>query len=217
MADRVNRRRYHSPVRAEAAGRTRAAVVAAARELFLHDGYERTSVSAVAGRAGVSVDTVYATVGRKPVLVRAVVDDVLGEGRGEVAAPDRGYVEDIRAAPGARAKLRSYARALGRLHPEVAPLLDALREAGRSDDGCRVAWTGLVERRAANMRRLAEDLRATGELRADLDDAAVADLVWATNSPEYFLLLASRGWSPQRYAEHLEDLWTRLLLEPVGG
>ena len=62
---------------------------------------------------------------------------------------------------------------------------------------------------------LAADLRATGELRADLDDDAVGDIIWATNSHEYYLLLASRGWSPDRYAAHLEDLWMRLLLDPA--
>jgi AcrR family transcriptional regulator len=215
MSDPVKRRRYHSPRRAEAAERTRATVVGAARELFLRDGYERTSVTAIAERAGVSLDTIYAAVGRKPLLVRAVVDDVLGEGRGEVPAEGRGYVDGIRAAGGARAKLAVYARALGRLQPSLAPLVEALREAGLRDDGCRAAWSGLVERRAHNMRMLAADLRATGELRADLDDDAVGDIIWATNSHEYYLLLASRGWSPDRYAAHLEDLWVRLLLDPA--
>lgn len=215
MPDPVNRRRYHSPARAEAAERTRASVVAAARELFIRDGYSRTSVASVAGRAGVSVDTVYAAVGRKPLLVRAVVDDVLGEGRGEVTARGRGYVEDIRAVARARGKLETYARALGRLQPRLAPLVEALREAGLADAGCRQAWEGLVERRARNMRELAAELRATGELRPDLDDDTVADVVWATNSHEYYLLLASRGWSAEEYAEHLVDLWSRMLLEPA--
>lgn len=62
------------------------------------------------------------------------------------------------------------------------------------------------------MRLLTADLRATNELREDLDDDDVADLIWATNSPEYFLLLTSRGWTTRRYTDHLIDLWTRLLL-----
>jgi len=33
------------------------------------------------------------------------------------------------------------------------------------------------------------------------------------NSPEYFLLLRSRGWGPRRYARFLEDAWCRLLLK----
>lgn len=214
VSDRVNRRRYHSPRRTEAARQTRTAVVQAARELFVRDGYESTSVAAIAERAGVSVDTVYASVGRKPEVVRAVIDDLLGEGRGEVPAEGRGYVEEIRAARTARAKLETYAMALGRLQPVLAPLVAALRDAGQRDEACRQAWSELVGRRAQNMRLLAADLRSTGELRADIDDQAVADIVWATNSHEYYLLLASRGWAARRYAEHLADLWVRLLLDP---
>ena len=212
MEQPVNRRRYDAPRRREAADRTRARILAAAGALFRDQGYEPTAVAQIARRAGVSVDTVYAAVGRKPQLVRTVIDDLLGEGRGPVLAEQREYVERIRATEGAAAKLAVYAAALARLHPQVAPLVGALRDAGRGDEECRRAWQELVERRAANMRTFAAELRSTGELRDDLDDAAVGDVVWATNSPEYFLLLASRGWSPGRYRDHLGDLWTRLLL-----
>ena len=212
MEQPVNRRRYDAPRRREAADRTRARILAAAGALFRDQGYEPTAVAQIARRAGVSVDTVYAAVGRKPQLVRTVIDDLLGEGRGPVLAEQREYVERIRATEGAAAKLAVYAAALARLHPQVAPLVGALRDAGRGDEECRRAWQELIERRAANMRTFAAELRSTGELRDDLDDAAVGDLVWATNSPEYFLLLASRGWSPERYRDHLGDLWTRLLL-----
>ena len=49
---------------------------------------------------------------------------------------------------------------------------------------------------------------------ADLDDQDVADIIWATNSAEYFELLTQRGWSPRQFGNHLIDLWTRALLEP---
>jgi hypothetical protein len=61
------------------------------------------------------------------------------------------------------------------------------------------------------MRLFAADLRATGELRADLDDDRGADLVWSMNSPEYVDLLAGRGYSPEAYAVLL-DVWSRTLL-----
>jgi hypothetical protein len=65
------------------------------------------------------------------------------------------------------------------------------------------------------MRLFAADLRATGELRADLTDDEVADVIWSTNGPEYWVLLVrDRGWSPQRFGELLVDSWTRLLLAP---
>ena len=46
------------------------------------------------------------------------------------------------------------------------------------------------------MRMFAADLRATGELRADLSDEEIADVVWSMNGPEYWsLLVVDRGWS----------------------
>ncbi|GGV67659.1 TetR family transcriptional regulator [Streptomyces longisporoflavus] len=54
----------------------RAAILAAARELFLADGFDRTSVDAVAARAEVSKRTVYDYFGDKQTLLQAVVDAV---------------------------------------------------------------------------------------------------------------------------------------------
>ena len=59
---------------------------------------------------------------------------------------------------------------------------------------------------------LAEELRGTGELRTDLSDREVADIVGSTSAVDYHLYLARRGWSPQDYERLLVDLWTRLLL-----
>ena len=70
----------------------------------------------------------------------------------------------------------------------------------------------MLEHRGANVLLLAQDLRTTGELRADLTDQEVADIVGSTNSVEYYLLLARRGWTPERYARLLSDLWCRTLL-----
>lgn len=176
------------------------------------NGWTKTAVAEIARRAGVSVDTVYVAVGRKPVLIRQVIDDVLGEGRGPVPAEQRRYLADIRAAVSAPDKIAIYAQALGRLMPEVSPLLLTLRDAGDEDTDCEQVWREITDRRAANMLLFASDLRATGQLREDLSDQAVADLVWTTNSPEYYALLRSRGWSTQRYLDHLIDLWRRLLL-----
>jgi AcrR family transcriptional regulator len=213
MNTSVNRRRYVAPSREAAAARTRDRILSAARALFAAYGYDGTAVAEIASRAGVSVDTVYAAVGRKPDLIRQLVDQILGEGRGAVPAEQRRYVQELRAAETGESKIGIYARALGRLMPDVAPLLLALRDAGTNDPECERVWSQLVERRAANMLLFAADLRATGEARVDLDDQTVADVVWATNSPEYFTLLRSRGWSSERYAAHLADLWCRHLLE----
>ena len=106
--------------------------------------------------------------------------------------------------------------ALGRLLPRVAPLSIALRDAGLTDPECRRVWESIDQRRAANMRLMARDLRETGDVRDDLSDDDVADLLWSTNSPAYFTMLAERGWTSERYADLVADIWTRTLLRSAS-
>lgn len=218
MPDTV-KRRYASPRRRELAAMNRRAILEAALELFTTRGYRETSVAEIARRARVSVDTLYESVGRKPELLLAVHDLVLGgmqlgESSTPLVADEREYVKAIQAEPTATGKLRIYADALGRLLPQMAPLSNAMREAGSSDPACRRVSAAIDERRATNMRRLAQSLRETGELREDLSDDDVADLLWSMNSAAYFGLLAERGWTGERYARLLADVWTRTLVSP---
>ncbi len=68
------------------------------------------------------------------------------------------------------------------------------------------------------MRKLVQDLRDSGGLRTDLSIEEAADVVWATNSSElYVLLTAERSWSPDRYESWLADSWCRLLLADRPG
>jgi AcrR family transcriptional regulator len=217
MDEPVKPRSYRSAVRAERALETRRRILRAARTRFRRDGWAATTVAAIAADAQVSVDTVYASVGRKPQLLLAVIDMTLADSLDALPAEQRGYVQDVRAARAAADKLAIYAAALARLLPQVAPLQEALRQAGEADADCAAVWHQLVDRRAANMRLFAADLRGTGELRPDLDDDTVGDIVWATNSVEFFSLLALRGWHPSRFEAMLVDLWTRVLLVPRRG
>lgn len=190
-SERVNRR-HLAPKRAAAAAQTRRRILEAAHDLFLSHGWNGTAIAEIARRADVSVATVYASIGRKPVLIREVIDDVLGGEHGPVPAEQRGYVVAVRAAPSAADKIAVY---------------------GAADPDCGHAWREITERRARNMLLFAADLRQSGQLRPDLSGQHVADLVWTTNSPEYFTFLRSRAWSNHDYAEHLTDLWCRLLLD----
>ncbi len=212
VPQQVKTRSYRSPHRREQAAATRSAVLTAAQDLLQNNGYAATSVADIAGLAGVSVDTVYASVGRKPQIVLAVIDMVLGAADEPVPAEQRDYVRAIQREPTALGKIKVYAAAVARLIPQTAPLQEILRTAGQTDADCAAAWQHLVRRRAANMRLFAADLRSTGELRGDLADEEVADVVWSTNAAEYWLLLEQRGWTSARYETLLVDLWSRMLL-----
>jgi AcrR family transcriptional regulator len=214
MADDVkSRRRYTSALRAEQAAATRRAVLEAARELFTAQGYTATGITAIAARAGVAVDTLYAAVGRKPALLRRLVETSLSGIDEVVPAEERGYVRRIRNVSSAREKIGIYAAAVAAIGVRLAPIHRALAEAALTDPDCAALRAEIRERRAANMRLFAADLRATGELRPDLTDDEVADIVWSMNAAEYWaLLVGERGWSPERFGAWLADAWTRLLL-----
>lgn len=206
-------RRYVSAVRAEQAAATRHAVLSAARELFAEKGYAATSIAAIAARAGVAVDTVYAAAGRKPALLRELVETSLSGTDQTVPAVQRDYVIRMRAAGSAREKLEIYAAAVSAIGIRMAPIHLALAEAAVTDGDCAALRAEIDARRAANMRLLAADLRATGELRPDLTDEEVADIVWSMNAAEYrALLVGARGWSAERFGAWLADAWTRLLI-----
>jgi TetR/AcrR family transcriptional regulator, mexJK operon transcriptional repressor len=60
----------------EGSAEKRTAILSAARDLFLSEGFDRTSVDAVAARAAVSKRTVYDYFGDKQTLLHAVVTDI---------------------------------------------------------------------------------------------------------------------------------------------
>ena len=216
--DSPGRRGYHSPRRVEQAAETRRAILAAARELFVGSGYAATTVGQIAARARVSVDTVYATVGRKPVVLRELVETAISGSDQVVPGEQRDYVARMQAAGTARDMLVIYARAITGIQERLAPVFLALRDAAGTDRECAALWAEISQRRATNMRRLAADLRATGDLREDLTDDQVADIIWSMNAAEYWaLLVGERAWTPTQFQAWLTDAWTRLLLAQPGS
>jgi AcrR family transcriptional regulator len=207
------KRDYHSPRRVEQAAATRRAILAAARELFVNAGYGATTVAQIATQATVSVDTVYAAVGRKPALLRELVETSISGSDQAIPGEQRDYVDRMRAVSTAREKLIIYADAITGIQQRLAPVFIALRDAAVTDPDCAALWAEISQRRATNMRRLAADLRTTGDVRVDLSNDQVADIIWSMNAAEYWVLLVrERQWSPEQFATWLADAWTRLLL-----
>ena len=197
--------------RAREKSETRDKILDAARELFTERGYAATPMTAIADRAGVALDTVYASVGRKPELARLLIETAISGTDQAIPAEQRDYVRAIRAAPDADTKISIYAAAVAAIAPRLAPVLAIIQQAARDEPELARLWAEIAERRAANMRRFVADLATAAPLRLDPDEAA--DIVWATNSPElYQLLVGQRGWPPQRYERFLADTWRRLLL-----
>lgn len=213
-----SKRRYDASRRRRAAAVTRKRIMEAARTLFIRDGYAATPVSAIAARAGVSPDTVYAAVGTKPAVFRELIELALSGGEEVVPGPDRDYAVRMRAEPDVVGKLAIYAEAVTAIQLRLAPLFVALRHASATDEQLAVLWAEISQRRARNMRLLAADLAETGRIRPDLTQDEVADVIWTMNSAEFFSqLVYERGWTADRFQEWLVDAWSRLLLSGEGS
>ncbi len=211
--EKVKGRTYNASFRRAQSAETRRRILEAARTLMLESGYRATTIAAVAARAGVNVDTVYALVGRKPVLLRELIEQSISGTDHPVAAEQREYVKAIKAEPDPAKKLAIYAGAVRHIQERMAPLFLALRDAASTDPEAQQVWQEIGERRAANMRHLIRDVRDAGGLRPGLTVDDAADMVWALNSPELFVLLTvDRGWSPPRFETWLAATWCRLLL-----
>src|SRR5260370_36231705 len=106
------KRRYDASRRRQAAARTRTAILDAALQLFARQGYTATPMTAIAEQAGVALDTVYASAGRKPELARLLIETAISGSSQAVPAGDRDYVRAIQAAPDADTKIAIYASAM---------------------------------------------------------------------------------------------------------
>ena len=207
-------RAYRSPVREEQAARTRAAIVAAAGELFVDLGYARTSIRAVAERAGVAADTVYAVFGTKVRLLTAVIDARLAP-PGVPNVMDRPEARAVREATDQRTMLQLFARDMAAVSTRVRPVYEVLRTASAVEPDLARVLAEMDGYRLQNMRRLVTWLGGLGPLRLDEDSATTT--VWALASPDVGRALCDvEGWTEDRHAEWLADVLIHTLIEPAA-
>ncbi|HET8618285.1 MAG TPA: helix-turn-helix domain-containing protein [Acidimicrobiales bacterium] len=202
MAEPVKRRAYKSAIRREQAARTRASIIDAAAELFVAEGYAATTMRAIADRAGVAPDTVYASFGSKVRVLTGVIDARLAPS-GQQNVMDRPAALAVRDEPDQRAQLRRFAQDIAAISTRVRPIYEVLRTASASEPEVRDVFAEMEQHRLANMRRLASWLGHRGDLLVDEDRAA--EIIWVLASPDVARMLCDvRGWSEDEYAHWLD-------------
>jgi len=207
------RRAYDSPRRRQQALATRRAVLDAARELFIQGGYVATTIDAIAARAGVSPETVYATFKNKRALLSALLDVAIAGDDAPVPILERSWVQQLRDQADPQRRLQILARN-GRLILErTAPIYEVLRGAAAADPEIASLWEHAKAQRLAGQRELLRILTEHAPLRAGLPASTATDILFAVGSPEtYRLLVADRGWSADRFERWYADTLARLLL-----
>ena len=203
-------RSYDSTRRREQARQTRLAVVRAAYELFVEVGYGRATIAAIAERAGVSAETVYAAFGSKAGLLARVWDVTVGGDDEDVLLHERPAFLAMRAEPDLRRRLEKMAALLVGLHERTVPFLLALQGAAAVEPAAAEMLAEVDRQRSQGMRLMAREAAATGQLRVSEEECH--DVLWSTNRGElWHHLVVERGWSRERFERWIAELWQRML------
>src|SRR5438128_4885209 len=162
------RRSYDSPRRREQASATRRAILEAARELFVANGYVGTTIEAIAARANVSPETVYATFKNKRSILSRLLDVSMAGDDAPVPILERSWVQEMRDEPDPQRRLRILARNGRSILERTAPIHEVLRGAAAADPQIASLWEMNKAQRAEGQRQLLGIVTERGPLRPGL-------------------------------------------------
>jgi AcrR family transcriptional regulator len=191
-----------------AAAETRREILRAARRLFAEHGYANTSVQQIAEGSGVAVQTVYSSVGSKPMLVLAL-NDLIDEEAG---------VEELRADlvdESDPAQLVAKGVHLTRqLNERCGDIVRVLLSAEPAEPDAAAAVADGMRRHDQGARGMAQRLAGLGALRADVTpERAAAAFSMMTSPTSWRQLTEGAGWTFDEGETWLADSLRQLLLK----
>jgi AcrR family transcriptional regulator len=194
----------------------RAAVIDAARNLFLERGYGATTVDAISDHAEVPPATVYRLFSSKHGILKSLLDVSIVGDHEDVPMADRPEVLSLVDNPNPREQLAGFVGITVRVNERIAPLYRILTSAAGTDPDAAGLLDELTRQRQRGQRTIARSLARAGALRPELRERDAADLIHALMSPElYQLLVVDRAWNADRYQRWLaRTLGDQLLPNP---
>ena len=207
------KRRYNATRRQVQARETRHQITEAARSLFSVHGYSGATIEAIATKAGVAPETVYAAFGNKRSILKHLIDVAVGGDDTPTPLLQRPGPKGVLQEADPRRLLQLFAADIAPILERVAPIFEVVHVAAKSEPLIADLRQKLLAQRRRNMTHVVQHLANHGPLRDGLTEGQAADIVWTLTSPEVFRLLREdRAWSQKQYIEWLIDSLSRLLL-----
>ena len=207
------KRAYKSMARQRQAGDTRARIADAAYQLLIEKRYEGMTIDAIALRAEVSPQTVYAVFRSKAGILAELLDrtsfgtgyqDLVRQAKEKTFPPDRlRFAARIaRHIFEAQTETIDLLQGVSLVTPELADLIKE-RECHRYD----------------SQKSMVDFISQKGWLHPSINSGKARDILWAFTSRElYGMLVRQRGWSPGEYEEWLGNvLISELLKRPKSA
>jgi AcrR family transcriptional regulator len=206
-----SKRTYRSPLREQAAQRTRATVVEAAAEVFVQEGYAGATIEQIASRAGVSRPTIFAVGNKAQLFALARQHAATG---GHLSTNDAGFTQ-ILAITDPHRMLTEFAAFTAAISRRLGTLQLVLEQAAGADPE-------LAQLLESSQRELLECARGvvaavaeTGSLRHGIPNDAAVDILWLQIQPaNYRRLVVERGWDHQAFERWHAAAVIAALLEP---
>jgi AcrR family transcriptional regulator len=184
----------------------RAAVIDAARTLFLERGYGGTTIEAISALADVPPATVYRLFSSKRGILEALLDVSIVGDHEAVPLADRPHVRSLFADPDPENQLAGLVGITAQVNSRTAPIYRILVSAADSDPDAAALLDEQTRQRQQGQGQIARSLARAGTLRPKLRERDAADIIHALMSPElYRLLVLDRGWQLERYERWLTE------------
>jgi AcrR family transcriptional regulator len=206
---RIKKRPYKSLVRQRQAGDTRRRIVEATRRLLQSEGYAGMTIEAIAQRAEVSAQSVYAIFKSKTGVLTELLD------QSTFGADYEDAVRQALSASDPETRLRLTAPIARQIHDAQSATFDLLRGAGVVAPELAKLEQQRERLRYERQERMIISLRDARRLRPGLDHGTARDIFWMlTGRDVYRMLVRERGWSSQKYQDWLADTLVHSLLTP---
>lgn len=205
------KRSYDASRRRAQARESQRAVLRAAHDLFVAQGYGRTTIAQIAERAGVSPESIYATFKNKATILHRTWDVTVGGDDEDVVLHERPEVRAMRAERDLATRLAMQARFSTATARRMTPFARAVQGAATSEPAAAAMAAEMERQRLEGISVMAREAAATGQLRVTEEECR--DIVWAmTDGHLWHQLVVERGWTDEQYAEWLGRTWIALLV-----
>ncbi len=204
---KAKKRPYKSIVRERQAGDTRRRIVEATKKLLQSEGYAGMTIEAIAERAEVSAQSVYAIFKSKTGILIELLDD------SSFGSDYEDLVRQALSASDPETRLRFAARIARQIHQAQSTTFDLLRGAGVVAPELAKLEHQRERLRYERQERMITSLHEAGKLRPEFDHTTARDILWMlTGRDVYRMLVRERGWALENYQDWLASALVQSLL-----
>jgi AcrR family transcriptional regulator len=201
-------RRYHSPRRAQAATETRAAILAAAKRLFVEQGYGKVTVNDIAAEAALAVPTVYACTGGKSAILSTIIDEAIRDPIVEET------LSAIRQSSAAHDVIGVTAHGTRVDNERYHDIMQVMKTAATFDESATAILVESDRRYRRALSHIGRRLRDLDALKPGLTPKRTTDTLWFYFGREaWHSLVADRHWSWNDAEQWLSQQATSALLK----